>query len=93
MAEDIFAEDASVASDGLPPPAYQPKVAAFEPQPTELEAEPEAFVAPARLPRDTIALKHWPVCVPQPKGAPAAERTLQDPHRTAAERRVSGSIL
>ena len=42
MAEDIFAETPLVASDGLPPPAYRPEVAAFEPQP-ELEAEPEAF--------------------------------------------------
>ena len=42
MAEDIPA----VASDDLPPPAYQPQVAAFEPQHEALEAEPEAFVAP-----------------------------------------------
>ncbi|MEO0634852.1 MAG: cell division protein FtsZ, partial [Pseudomonadota bacterium] len=42
MAEDIFAEDApAVADDDLPPPAYQPEVAAFEPTP-----EPETFVAP-----------------------------------------------
>ena len=47
MAEDIFAEDIpAVASDDLPPPAYQPQVAAFEPQHEALEAEPEAFVAP-----------------------------------------------
>ncbi|MGC1494274.1 MAG: cell division protein FtsZ [Sulfitobacter sp.] len=45
QAEDIFAEEA--ADDTLPPPAYQPQVAAFEPRQEEtLEAEPEAFVAP-----------------------------------------------
>jgi cell division protein FtsZ len=42
MAEDIFEdEEPQMADDGLPPPAYQPQVAAFEPTP-----EPEAFVAP-----------------------------------------------
>ena len=42
MAEDIFAEDApAAADDDLPPPAYQPEVAAFEPT-----KEPEEFVAP-----------------------------------------------
>ena len=47
MAEDIFADDTPAAAqeDDLPAPAYQPQVAAFEPQP-ELEAEPEEFVAP-----------------------------------------------
>jgi cell division protein FtsZ len=48
QAEDIFAEETSVDSDGLPPPAYQPQVAAFEPRYEEesIEAEPEAYVAP-----------------------------------------------
>tara|TARA_R110002074_G_scaffold14469_2_gene49885 strand:+ start:3898 stop:5532 length:1635 start_codon:yes stop_codon:yes gene_type:complete len=47
QAEDIFADEASDDSDGLPPPAYQPQVAAFEPRQEEtLEAEPETFVAP-----------------------------------------------
>ncbi|WP_171227905.1 cell division protein FtsZ [Ruegeria sp. HKCCA4008] len=32
--------------DGLPPPAYQPRVAEFEPQPEHVELAPEAFVAP-----------------------------------------------
>ncbi|MEL7165309.1 MAG: cell division protein FtsZ [Pseudomonadota bacterium] len=45
MAEDIFADDAAPASgDDLPPPAYQPEVAAFEP-PADTAA-PEEFVAP-----------------------------------------------
>lgn len=42
----LFAEDTADADD-LPPPAYQPQVAAFEPRQEEsLEAEPETFVAP-----------------------------------------------
>ncbi len=47
QAEDIFAEETATDNDGLPAPAYQPQVAAFEPRQEEtLEAEPEAFVAP-----------------------------------------------
>ncbi|MDW4497462.1 cell division protein FtsZ [Sulfitobacter sp. D35] len=34
------------ADDDLPPPAYQPKVAAFEPRREEHETEAETFVAP-----------------------------------------------
>ncbi|MEM8729769.1 MAG: cell division protein FtsZ, partial [Pseudomonadota bacterium] len=39
-------EPETISADDLPPPAYQPQVAAFEPQPDTLEAEPEGFVAP-----------------------------------------------
>jgi cell division protein FtsZ len=51
QAEDIFedhrAEQRADDSDGLPPPAYQPQVAAFEPRYEDsIEAEPEAYVAP-----------------------------------------------
>jgi cell division protein FtsZ len=47
QAEDIFEEQQADDSDGLPPPAYQPQVAAFEPrQEDSIEAEPEAYVAP-----------------------------------------------
>ena len=46
LAEDIFEEDTADADD-LPPPAYQPQVAAFEPRrDDEIEAQPESFVAP-----------------------------------------------
>ena len=34
------------ADDDLPPPAYQPQVAAFNPQPDTIEADPNDFVAP-----------------------------------------------
>ena len=50
MAEDIFNEASAVAQveDDLPPPAYQPQVAAFEPNRDDIEAEPvpDTFVAP-----------------------------------------------
>ncbi|NNE52685.1 MAG: cell division protein FtsZ [Sulfitobacter sp.] len=46
--EDIFADDPVDQIEGdLPPPAYRPQVAAFEPrQEEELEANEEAYVAP-----------------------------------------------
>ncbi len=44
--QSIFA-DTNETDDGLPAPAYQPQVAAFEPRREEaLEAEPEEYVAP-----------------------------------------------
>jgi cell division protein FtsZ len=44
---DVFGDDRGQQADDLPPPAYQPKVAAFEPRYEEdIEAEPETFVAP-----------------------------------------------
>jgi cell division protein FtsZ len=50
LAVDIFGEETRTfvaQTDDLPPPAYQPQVAAFEPHDdSALEAEPEAFVAP-----------------------------------------------
>ena len=47
MAEDIFADDAPVAADDdLPPPAYQPQVAAFEPSKDTETPPADEFVAP-----------------------------------------------
>jgi cell division protein FtsZ len=48
QAEDIFAAEPEVAlaDDGLPMPAYQPQVPAFEPRSEAEEAVPENFVAP-----------------------------------------------
>ncbi|MEO0400830.1 MAG: cell division protein FtsZ [Pseudomonadota bacterium] len=47
MAEDIFADEAPMAArDDLPPPAYQPQVAAFEPTPEPAAPAAENFVAP-----------------------------------------------
>ncbi|WP_373050524.1 cell division protein FtsZ, partial [Thalassovita aquimarina] len=50
--EDIFEEEYEAEGD-LPPPAYQPQVAEFNPQPDALNAEPEAlesYVAPKARP-------------------------------------------
>ena len=46
--EDFFSRQQTAAQDDdLPPPAYQPEVAAFEPRQEEtLEVEPETYVAP-----------------------------------------------
>lgn len=45
--ENVFARDSVEDADDLPPPAYQPQVAAFEPRTEDdIEAEPETFVAP-----------------------------------------------
>lgn len=47
MAEDIFADETpAAAQDDLPPPAYQPQVAAFEPKPDPEITPAEEFVAP-----------------------------------------------
>ncbi len=48
QAEDIFADEETMDdADDLPPPAYQPQVAAFEPRrEDDIEAQPEAYVAP-----------------------------------------------
>ncbi len=45
-AEDIF-DEAAVAEDDLPPPAYRPQAAEYRPQPVDsYEDETESFVAP-----------------------------------------------
>lgn len=44
--EDLFEDPAPAAVDDVPPPAYQPRVAEFQPQPEYTEDEHEAFVAP-----------------------------------------------
>ena len=40
----------AVAQDDLPPPAYTPEVPAFQPREENIEAAPEAYVAPAPAP-------------------------------------------
>ncbi|WP_299148807.1 cell division protein FtsZ [uncultured Tateyamaria sp.] len=87
MAEDIFADDTPVAAeDDLPPPAYQPQVAAFEPTP-EPEMQPaENFVAPRApapgtpspeaLARLRAATQK---AAPAPQPAPAAQPSAEKP--------------
>ncbi len=78
--DSIFAE----IDDGLPAPAYQPQVAAFEPRREEtLEAEPEEYVAPRAPAPGTpspealdrlraAAQKTAPEAAPRPAQQPAA---------------------
>ncbi|WP_371036732.1 cell division protein FtsZ [Rhodosalinus sp. FB01] len=44
--DDDAAGEGHVDEDDVPPPAYQPDVARFEPREDTIEADPEAFVAP-----------------------------------------------
>ena len=48
LGEDIFEADEpeQLQDDGLPPPAYQPQMPAFDAQPSMVEAPAESFVAP-----------------------------------------------
>ncbi|MEM1075243.1 MAG: cell division protein FtsZ [Pseudomonadota bacterium] len=49
LAEGLFDDETRLAdADDLPPPAYQPQVAAFEPRREDIDttADPDAFVAP-----------------------------------------------
>ena len=77
------------SSDDLPPPAYQPRVAAFEPREDSIEAEPDNFVAPrAPVPgtpsADTMARLHAAAArnreaevAPQPQAAPRYSQQQQ----------------
>ncbi|UWQ90063.1 cell division protein FtsZ [Rhodobacteraceae bacterium M382] len=46
QAEDIFEEPELLDDDGLPPPAYQPEMPAFEPQRDTMQDDVDRFVAP-----------------------------------------------
>ena len=89
--EDIFEEPqvAAQVADDLPPPAYQPKVAHFEPQDHEVEEAPAMFVAPKAPPPGTPSPEHMdrlraavernraapqPTAAPQPQAHPEAEK-------------------
>ncbi|MBO6775889.1 MAG: cell division protein FtsZ [Marinibacterium sp.] len=58
LAEDLFDDPQPVVSeddDGLPPPAYQPEIPAFEPRAETLEASPEQLVAPTKPAAGTVS--------------------------------------
>ncbi|MDA7425253.1 cell division protein FtsZ [Thalassococcus lentus] len=86
--EDIFEEE---ATDDLPPPAYQPQVAAFQPREDTLEAQPEDFVAPQApaagtpsadtLARLKAAAARNQAAPAQPAAAPAAPAAEADKPR------------
>ncbi|WP_299924041.1 cell division protein FtsZ [uncultured Pelagimonas sp.] len=71
--ETIFEEEQVLDDDGLPPPAYQPAVAEFRPQPDTIEADPQDFVAP----RGPAAGGASPDMVARVKAAAARSREEQ----------------
>lgn len=47
VVEEVYTEEYTTqADDDLPPPAYQPQVAAFEPTRIDTDVQPDSFVAP-----------------------------------------------
>jgi len=74
-----YEQPAAQAQDDLPPPAYRPQVAQFQPQTNALDAEPESFVAPKAPAPGT----------PSPETLQrlrtAAEHSRQQPQRPAAQ--------
>ncbi len=78
-AEDLFEteSDERVEDDGLPPPAYQPKMPAFEPRTEQMDAEPETFVAPrAPAPGTPSAETLKRLQVAAQKAAPTPQRGM-----------------
>ncbi|WP_171239728.1 cell division protein FtsZ [Ruegeria sp. HKCCA5491] len=72
--------------DGLPPPAYQPQVAEFEPTPEPVEPAPENYVAPQPQPAagtpSPEALQRLQAAV---QNVPASERGHPAPRPTAPQ--------
>ncbi|GAA6162840.1 cell division protein FtsZ [Pelagimonas sp. KU-00592-HH] len=98
--EDIFEEAPAAVQqdDDLPPPAYQPQVASFNPQPEAYEEdEPETFVAPKARPVGTPSpevLQRLRAAAEKAPSAPAArpaaavepEAPLQQPRAEEPKR-------
>ena len=92
--EDIFAEDAPAVAaqddDDLPAPAYQPQVAAFQPQADALEASPDEFVAPQAPAPGTPspdAMARLKAAVQRaPAGRSAEQPPVQEQHPAEAEK-------
>ncbi|SEQ37169.1 cell division protein FtsZ [Thalassovita taeanensis] len=87
--EDIFEEEyesvAPAAVDDLPPPAYRPQVAAFQPG-ADIEAEPESFVAPKARPAGTPSAEALARLQSAVQNAPTAQnRAAAAPQQPAAE--------
>ncbi|WP_137699865.1 cell division protein FtsZ [Marimonas lutisalis] len=105
--EDIFGEDApqvaAQVQDDLPPPAYQPRVAQFQPQPDALEAEPEEFVAPRApapgtpspdaLARLQAAVQRAPQATANRRADPAPEQPAAAPRNEAEKPRFGINSL
>ncbi|WP_418594320.1 cell division protein FtsZ [Ponticoccus sp. (in: a-proteobacteria)] len=67
--------------DGLPPPAYQPQVAEFRPQPDTIEADPQDYVAP----RNAVPGTPSPQTMDRLKAAAARQREEQAAARPAPQ--------
>ena len=84
--DDIFAEDVQ-QDDDLPPPAYQPRVAQFQPQQDRFEDEAENFVAPRApapgtpSPEALARLQHA-----VNKAAPQTQRPVAQPQQEPEQR-------
>ncbi len=81
VSEPRFEPRAEQEDDGLPPPAYQPQVAEFEPTPAPVEAAPESYVAPQPQPAagtpSPEALQRLQAAV---QNVPTSERGHAAPH-------------
>ncbi|SFD54395.1 cell division protein FtsZ [Roseivivax sediminis] len=85
----VFEEDGRQDDDGLPPPAYQPKVAEFEPRAVEVEPEegPESYVAPRApapgtpSPEALARLQAAAARTQAPAGRAASQPQQQQPQR------------
>ncbi|WP_170568916.1 cell division protein FtsZ [Ruegeria atlantica] len=81
-----FQPQAEQDDDGLPPPAYQPRVAEFEPTPEPVEPAPESYVAPQPQPAagtpSPEALQRLQAAV---QNVPASERSHAAPRPQAPQ--------
>jgi cell division protein FtsZ len=84
--DDIFAQTAQNDDDGLPPPAYKPQVAAFEPREDVIETEAEDFVAPRKPAPGTPS----PEALARLQAAAAKAAPQQAPRPVEAPRAVQG---
>ncbi|WP_204113682.1 cell division protein FtsZ [Shimia biformata] len=83
--EDIFEQE---AADDLPPPAYQPRVEAFQPQPELYEDdEPEAYVAPQRPPAGSVSSETMTRLQAAVAKAPAAPARRPEPVASAGAKK------
>ncbi len=82
--ETLFEEEVdqpeAVDDDGLPPPAYRPQVAEFNPREDSIEADPEQFVAP-RAPApgtpSAEALARLQAAASRARPAPGSRQNMQ----------------
>ncbi|EPX82202.1 cell division protein FtsZ [Salipiger mucosus] len=97
---DVVEEEPAQDDDGLPPPAYRPQVAQFQPQSGSLDADPEEFVAPrpqqagqpsqetmARLQAAAARSRHQAAPGTQSRAAQQPQSSQQQP---AAQRGAEG---